>query len=316
MKWLILCILSLTLKTAFAIPQDSTKVVSLITYLSKGETLNYSILKTRIDSSDTKEPKTTENKFNIKINVTDSTDTSYRLTYYRAVDFLGDERFDQMPKEIFSKLMSLSELKIEYETNELGTFKYILNKEEVLDKVQHDIHELKKLALTTAENEKTHEMMNDFISSIDPNTLLSLYSQDILALHYALGLQYSLSDTLKFEEEIIAPILNIPIKSYGMFYCDEYDAENEYISFMEEKIIDDNFKEKMVEFFQKHENKENPIPVEEFKNMDMNIYISNNYQYNSVFGIPIYIELYKQVTIANEKENLKRIDLYTITLVE
>lgn len=36
---------------------DSTKIVNLISYIAKGETLNYAVLKTRIDSSSTKEPK-------------------------------------------------------------------------------------------------------------------------------------------------------------------------------------------------------------------------------------------------------------------
>jgi len=72
--------------------------------------------------------------------------------------------------------------------------------------------------------------------------------------------------------------------------------------------------EKVGEFFKKFENKDNPIPIDEFKNMD--IYICNNYQYNSLYGVPVYIDLYKDITVTNDKEDVKRKERYIISIEE
>ena len=316
MKWIILSMLLLRMIPAMALQQDSTQTVSLITYLANGESLNYAVVKTRIDSSNTKEPKTTENKFNFKITVTDSTDTSYRFVYYRSADFLTKDQFTDLPQEVAQKIMSLSQLKIEYETNEVGAFKQILNEDEILDKIKSDFDELRTLVQSPEGDDRLANIIDELIASMDPKMMISLYSQDILALHFALGLTFDLQDTIAYEEEIIAPFINVPIKTSGIFYCDEYDPENDYISFIEEKVIDGNFKEKIISFLQKYENKDNPIPVEEFKNMEMEIYVTNNYQYNSRFGVPVYVELYKVVTVDHKEESLKRIEQYTITIAD
>jgi len=316
LKWPYFLLLCLYTLQSYASPQDSSKVVSLISYLSKGETLNYSVVKTRIDSSSKTEPKITENRFNFKITVTDSTDTSYRFTYYRSIDLLNNEQLNNLPQETINKFIALSQQKIEYETDELGSFKRVINEDQILDKIKDNFDELKSIAQASGENEQQTNLLDDIIGSIDPKVMISLYSQDILALHFALGLSMDIKDTIAYEEEIIAPILNIPIKSQVIFYCDTYDEENDFISYIEEKVIEDDFMEKIIEFFQKHENTNNPIPVDEFKNMKMDIYIQNTYQYNSYFGVPIAIELYKEISVNAEAESLKRIEIYTISLEE
>ncbi len=313
MKWLIplsLCLFFLS--TSFANTQDSSKTVALITYLSKGESLNYAVTKTRIDSTGGKETKRTDAKFNFKITVVDSTDSSYIFSYYKTMNFLDNENLQRYPEELQKQLISLSQLKIDYETNEVGAFKKILNEEEIMDKYHKDLEELKQLSA----DEKIAEIFDGIISKIDPKTILSTYSQDILALHYALGLEFDIADTIELEEEIVAPLFNVPIQSYGIFYCDTYDPENDYISFSEEKVIDENFTEKIIDIMKKFENKDNPIPKEELLNMKMDLYLYNNYQYNTAYGVPIFIALNKVITVSNDKENLKRIEMYEISIEE
>jgi hypothetical protein len=295
---------------------DSTKTINLISYISKGETLNYSVLKTRIDSSNTKEPKTTEEAFNFKITVKDSTDSNYIISYYRTADIFANPKLDELPQDLREKMIKLSTIKFDYETDELGTFKGIINEHDLSEKIASDFKEL--LEIFSAENSKasTQKFMEDFIGSIDPKTLIGMYAQDIHALHYALGGSYNLQDTIEFEEEILAPILNFPVTMKGVLYSDEYDEENQFFSLVEEKNVEGNFIEKIFEFIKKYEIKDKPINEEEFKNMKMDIYMHNTYQYNSLYGVATYIELYKEVTVDGNNENMKRIDIYEISLVE
>lgn len=295
---------------------DNAKTVDLICYLSKGETLNYSVVKTRIDSSSTKEPKTTEHNFNFKITVQDSTDSSYRIAYYRTADIFSNPQLDKLPDNLKTTLQKLSTIQIEYETDELGSFKHILDEELLIERINSDMNELSTVFKSFNSNENIEKIMNDLMGSIDPKTLIGFYAQDIHALHTALGGSFSTQDTIEFEEEVIAPILNFPIKMKGILYCDEYDKENNFFSLMEEKYVEGNFKEKMLDFIRKYETKENPINEEEFLNMEMDIYMHNTYQYNSLYGVPTYIELYREITGGNKDEYGKRIDIYEISLVE
>jgi len=295
---------------------DSTKTINLISYISKGETLNYSVTKTRIDSSSTKEPKTTEQSFNFKINVKDSTDSNYVISYYRTADIFANPKLLELSEEVQQQIINLSTVKFDYETNELGTYKQIYNEDELAEKIASDLKEVFGMFSETNSDENVQKLLNDFVGSIDPKSLIALYAQDIQALHYAFGASFNLQDTIPFEDEVIAPILNIPIKMKGILYCDEYDEENNFFSLTEEKYVEGNFMDKMLEFFKKYENKDKPIPEEEFKNMKMDIYFHNTYQYNSLYGVATYIELFKEISVDSKKESMKRIDIYEISLVE
>lgn len=295
---------------------DSSKVVNLISYISKGETLNYAVVKTRIDSSSTKEPKTVENNFNFKITVQDSTDTSYRIAYYRTIDIFSNPQLEKLPDNLKNTLQKMSTIKIDYETDELGSFKHVINEDVLVEKINSDMNELTTSFKSLNSNENIEKFMNDFMGSIDPKTLIGIYTQDIQALHTALGGSFSTQDTIEFEDEVIVPILNIPIKMKGILYCDEYDEENDFFSLTEEKYVEGNLVDKVFEFFKKYENKDKPIPEEEFRKMKMDIYFHNTYQYNSLYGVATYIELFKEITVDNKEESMKRIDIYEISLVE
>ena len=314
MKWGIATLFYISILPLFALEQDSSKLVSLITYLNKGETLKYSAVKTQIDSSGNKETKNIKNTFNIKLTVVDSTDSSYVFDFYKSPSLDENPQIASLSIEQQQKLLTLAQVKIRYETNEVGAFKRIINEEQILDKINDSFTDLKSLITSSSEETLSADIFDQLQASTDPKSLLLLYAQDILALHFALGLEFNIQDTTEFEEEIIAPFMNIPIKTYGIFYCDEYHAENDYISFIEEKSIGDDFMEKVGEFFKKFENKDNPIPIDEFKNMD--IYICNNYQYNSLYGVPVYIDLYKDITVTNDKEDVKRKERYIISIEE
>lgn len=295
---------------------DSTKTVNLISYLPNGETLNYSVLKTTIDSNSTENNTTKEEAFNFKITVKDSTDSNYIISYYRTADIFANPQLDELPEDLREKMIKLSTIKFDYETDEWGTFKRIVNEDLLSGKISSDFQELLDMFKQENTDENVLKFMEDFIGAIDPNSLISLYSQDVHALHYALGASFNLRDTIPFEEEVIAPVFNIPVKMKGILYCDEYDEENNYLSVIEEKIIDGNFMEKMIEFFKKYENKEKPIDENLLNNFSMEMYMHNNYQYNSFYGVATYIELYREVIVENQTTSNKKIEIYEISLVE
>lgn len=315
MKIFLLLFTTLLFNVCYA-QTDSTKIVNLISYISKGETLNYSVLKTRIDSSSAKEPNTTEQAFNFKITVKDSTDSNYIISYYRTLDIFATPPLSKLEESIQRKLIELSTIQFDYETDELGIFKRIINEEVLSKKISADFEALLNILRAETNDEKTLEFMKEFIDSIDPTTLITVYAQDVKALHYALGASFNIQDTIPFEEEIIAPILNTPIPLKGVLYCDEYDEENNYFSLMEEKTIEGDFMEKVFDFFKKYENKEKPFDENELKGFNMDIYFHNTYQYNSLYGVATYIELFKEIKVDGKGENFKRIDIYEISLVE
>ena len=315
MKRLLFLIATILFNFCYA-QTDSTKIVNLISYIPKGETLNYSVLKTSIDSSSTKEAKTTENSFNFKITVKDSTDSNYIISYYRNLDVFATPQLSNLEESIQQKFIELSTIQFDYETDELGIFKRIINEEILSEKISADFEALLNILSAETNDEKTIEFMKEFIGSIDPTTLISAYAQDVKALHFALGGSFNIQDTIPFEEEMIAPILNTPIALNGILYCDEYNEENNYFSLIEEKTIQGNFMEKVLEFFKKYENKEKPIDENELKGFNMDIYLHNTYQYNSLYGVATYIELYREVTVDGKGESFKRIDIYEISLVE
>src|SRR5690606_25244853 len=315
MKRLLFLIATILINVCYG-QSDSTKTINLISYISKGETLNYSVLKISIDSSSTKESKTTENSFNFKITVKDSTDSNYIISYYRTLDVFATPQLSNLEENIQQKLIELSTIKFDYETNELGAFKRIIDEDELSEKISYDFERLLNIISAETNDEKTLEFIKGFIGSIDPKSLITTYAQDIHALHYALGASLNLRDAIPFEDEIVAPILIAPISMNGILYCDEYYQENDFISIIQEMTVEGNFIEKVFDFFKKYENKEKPINEQEIKDLQMDIYFHNTYQYNSAYGVATYIELYKEITAEGKDESIKRIDIYEISLIE
>ncbi|HMR17797.1 MAG TPA: hypothetical protein PKA53_00735 [Sphingobacterium sp.] len=288
--------------------------VPIVPCWAKGDTFDYDISKTRLDSSNTSVPKKSEQRFLARITIIDSTDSSYRLEYYRIADFPPALLADSIPTDIRQKIQELAQIKITYETNETGIVSEILNQEDLQEKIDQDYHSLLELMNVEDRHPNLTAIIEDFMSSFSAETLINMYAQDIYALHYGLGYEWNTQDTIDFEEELLAPILNVPITANGIFYCNHYDAENNLISLREEKRIVGDYKQDILNFLQQYETETNPISREEFQKLDMNIHIQNTYAYNNRWGIPRLVELHKAINVSVGKEVLHRTEIYRIEL--
>lgn len=295
---------------------DSTTRVNLITYLSKGDTLKYTVVKTVTDSSTTKEPSKSEVTFDFTITVRDSTDSSYIFSYSRKLESLMPELMN-LPIKLQKSLTALTDLQVDYETDEYGCFKAVLNTEQLTHKFEQQKSTVLELINQSDLQKDYIDKMEEVINSIEAESLISSYTQDILALHYALGSSFMISDTTAFDEDINIPIFDIPMSFSGIIYCDEYDSENSFISFIEEKKINGDFRKQMLGLLQSLSSDQVTAETEEeIKKLDMDLYLINNYQYNTSYGVPLYISLNKVVYVNSELGKHKRIETYNISLIE
>lgn len=323
MKWLLLVSIILTNSTLFAFQNttDSSSTFPLIAYWSKGDVINFTIQKTRIDSTANQKPKTVEQIFKSTITVLDSTADSYKLNYTRNIDFdFSTSMFKGLNKNLINEMKELSTINIQYLTDERGQFQEIINQNEILTKYKNSLNlilnQLSKSETNINEQKKIKQVFSEITSKITEEQIINIYSEEIQLIHFPYGYEWNIKDTTYYEEELPIPIIDINLNANCAWYCAELALDSGYITFIDEKELDGDMIKYGISKFVKSiasnlgDNKLSQIP----EDFNMSIYMKNVFTYDIHNGYPLAISNYKNIEAISDNKFTTRLEQLSIFL--
>lgn len=308
-------ILLATFFTPFLYAQnDST--ISFIAYWNKGDTKNYRITKKQIQTRNSEETKNQNTTYNIKCTVTDSTSDSYTIEWQYENTMLSNI---EISEEFNSVIEKYKIIKIIYTTDELGSFKDIVNWKEIRDLM---------LALFDKLPEMVSDKSKDFSKVLKPfkeiysskEGISSLILKEVQVFHYPMGLEFNIKDTLSYEELLPNMFGGDPIKGNGKFYFQTIDRENNSCTFLNKLELDTTDSKRVVvdlmnsilanKKYNSKAEKEKEIEElnAEFSKMSIDVTDNNTFTYRYYPGWPVNIHTKRTSKITSKDSVGYRID--------
>ncbi len=214
-------------------PADST--VQVVGYWNKNEEHSYSF---RFEKFKVKEKDTImihDIRYNGDLEVADSTETSYTFNWkYKQYSF-GNVTGRQIADNSISGLIKLFEnQKIKFETDENGTFKTLLNWEELRDKIRNAFDALKNTS------EFSPEIFFLLQQPLDKQSIENTVLKDIQQFYLFYGIKLhigvpveqqvdtgsSLTGPIKSDTSLLLTNIDFNEKFYNITYYQGFDAES------------------------------------------------------------------------------------------
>jgi len=300
--------------------QDST--ISYVAYWHKGETQKYKIIKKKLEHRNGKETKNEVKSYITSFTVLDSTATSYLIEYK-----YENTLFDSSP-ELTQQMSSLGEkyryLTVKYRTDEYGAFQGIENWKEV-GKMMNDAF---ALVVKNTEGAKKRELENamkplrEMYSSKEG--IEGLVFKELQTFHGPYGGAFSLTDTIRYEDELPNLMGGSPIKANASIFFQPINYENETCTFINELNPDPEDIRSMVtdmmskilaatNFKSEAEKKERMAEMNKaFAEMKMDIRDYSTYTYDLATSWPTLVTTKRTIVMELPGDGGTRVDETTI----
>ncbi|NJM24839.1 MAG: hypothetical protein HC859_04280 [Bacteroidia bacterium] len=230
---------------------DSTSI-PFVAYWSKGDTYTFRVTKLKKQWRSDQQTKDDSSSYTASFLVMDSTESSYRIKWSFKMNVIADFG---LPAEARQMLSKYENNEIIYRTNELGEFVEIENWEalskdmrdmyrEVIDMIAKDRKVDKQLLNST---------MQPFIEAFQSKEAVEqLAFKELQLFHFPFGVEFNVSDTLQYEEELPNMFGGAPIKGISHLFFNDVDVSNYYCSFTRTMRLDpDDTRTMLTDLFRK-----------------------------------------------------------------
>jgi hypothetical protein len=235
-----LLVLSFLLPIAVRAQSDSS--ISFIAYWKKGDVRKFRITKTETRVNKGVRAKDKQSSFEVTCRVVDSTAQGYRMLWESENETL---KAMQVPLEFKDLVSKYGNLKIEYLTEETGSFKEILNWKEVGD-LMGEMLDLLVKADTSKSQGLAKAMAPLRKALLTKEGIEALVLQDIQLLHYPMGIQIETSDSIPYEMALPNVLGGAPMKGIGSIKVKNWNPQTGVCDFVNVMKIDSSDAKTMV----------------------------------------------------------------------
>lgn len=289
--------------------QKDTSKIPFIAYWAKGDVYSFKVSKINQVWKQDSLTKNDTTQYLGRFEVIDSTDKTYKIKWSYQLELINTLVFQP---ELADRFSNYGDIEVIYLTNQNGEFTGIENWLEVSDyvkKIFTDIIEVLVNNGDTLIKQQLEQVFQPLMAGYSSKEGLERFIlKELNLFHFPFGLEYTVADTLFYEESLPNLFGGEPIKGDGMIYFEEVDFKNYYCILVQEITLNEEDTRKlMIDALTKMGLKGDDL-VEEMKGSRIDMRDYNFYEYYYDPGIPIYIETIRTIHILSEKEKMKRID--------
>lgn len=276
----------------------------LFTYWKKGDTQKIVVSEGFIEYKGEEITKQEITSSNVLLTVLDETDSTY-LVEWNYLDMEVDRINVEVEEDPFDKRIDemFKNVKLVYETDEYGTFKRMVNLQELTDMITDSLEVLvmEELGDSEEESEMFLEMMKDMFNSKEMQDEMT---RDIWNYHYYLGDVYASDTLMTYVEELDNKISDDIITAKGEVTI-KTDAVSKTIEINDHKTVDEaEAKDAINGVAKKLKAKKKKKLRNELKEQQFSIEDIENYTYDYEYGWLKYYErnrIYKSENYVKER---------------
>ena len=299
--------------TSFA--QTDTTAVPFVSYWAKGDSYDFKITKIKQQWRGEEQTKNDTSSYVANFLVLDSTATTYKIKWSYETGLA--ENYN-LPQDMLEKLSEYQQIDVIYITSELGEFVEIENWEEISKMMTSLFDELIDIYSKNGEveKEKFTKVMQPMITMYQSKEGIELMAYKELQLfHFPMGVEFTVGDTIKYEDELPNMFGGPPIKAPTKLYLDEVDFDDSYCSLIQEMTLDPKDTQKMIiSFFKKMGIKDKEVK-KMLKESEINVSDYNTYNFYFYPGVPDFIEATRTTLMNINNTKAVRVDITQIELL-
>lgn len=297
---------------------DTLEAIPFVAYWAEGDVYRFAVTKVDYRTRDGEVMKNDTTRYTGRFEVLDSTETSYTIKWTME----DHSPLSKAAAELVAEVEGLVDddfTEVIYSTDELGGYRQIENLEEIQSYVKKIVDGI--LETPTFSNpelpEATRETIRATLRLMEGRQFIetSMFPE-LRQLHSVFGAEYSIKDTLRYEDEFLVPLWNGSVKAYGTVYLDSVDVSDDYAHLKQLVDIDaEDMKVKLGEYMAR-------LGVEGEKldsallQSDYYTYEDNDFHFYYYPGIPIYIDCFRKVYMKMEDTEVEAIVTLFIEWVE
>ncbi len=314
MKTITLLLLLFTM-TLSSYCQADTSEVSYVAYWSVGDSYDFRVTKTNMQWSGDSLTKNNTTEYVANFEVIDSTDTSYTIIWSFTNELVNT--YD-IPESLIEKLSKYSVTEVIYTTSELGEFTGIRNWEELGQTMRAMFTEL-----FTVLAEEQGSDYDALMKTAEP--IIAIYSSqqgieqmilpELQLFHFPFGAMFTVSDTIKFEDQYPNMLGGDPIRAESKLYFESVDYADERAMLVQESKLNSDDTRALITRLLKQMGQKGSEFDAALGRAEYDIRTSTHYDYYYYPGIPIKIDLNRNTVIDIDNTKTRRVDNIIIELL-
>ncbi len=314
----IVTILSFTIAVSLNCVEESLPTptplesIPLVTYWDIGDSYNFTITRVTERYVDENLVKFDSTMVETHLTVIDSTADFYKVRWSYFYNISND--FD-LPQETVAILEKLCNVNVIYSITATGEFLHVDNWQAIsakMDSIYTIIYDNLPKEKQVDQVRRTFEMFKELYST---QAGVEFYLVDELYLiHFPFGIEYTLHDTMKYENETPNMLGENTIRSNAEIYLEDIDHENYLCRVINKQQLNpDDAKSAIKDYLVSFEVPEDEIST----NLDDAIYQFNDIAYYDYFyypGLPLQIYNYKETLVNIKESNVEQYERIIISL--
>ena len=302
------------ISTLSAFTQTDTTAVPFVSYWSIGDSYDFKITKVEQKWKQGEQTKNDTTGYTVNFLVLDSTETSYRIKWSYETQWADYG----IPEEYVEQFSKYNITEVIYKTSEVGDFVEIENWEEISEMMGNLFNELLDMMSESPDVDR-----KDLSNVMKP--LMDIYQtkegieyvifKELQYFHFPMGIEYTVGETLRYEEQLPNMLGGDPIKGNSSIYIESVDFDEGFCVLIQDMELDpDDMSDMIYHYFKKAKlgNKEMKKMMKDAK-IELNDH--NRFEYYYYPGIPYYIETHRETIIEISGQSGKRVDITMIELL-
>ena len=316
MRLYLFVILVINLFSEPAMAQADTLYFPFVAYWSAGDVYEFRVEKINNQWKNGEHTKMDTTSYDVRFEVLDSTETSYRIQWNYEMDLGGMS----LPQKMARKILDDAELEVIYKTNELGEFLEVENWEEIAEHMKEFYDKVISIVSFSNGMDKDSVAM-----ALIPKTQMfesqagveQGFLKELQYFHFPMGIEFDSESVLQYEDELPSLVGSGSIRADCRIRVDSFDIEQDYVVLSHEmQLYQEDTKEMLAALFEKmnilDQTKLNSLVEESIYQIND----ENSYAFYYFPGIPHHIHTRRSLKFYYEEEQIESLEEIIIKMKE
>lgn len=297
--------------------QTNANQVNLLAYWAKGDVYQFKVTKVKKTSRSGKATTNNTNSYFTRFEVLDSSEKAYKIKWSFKNNWKRDLNVPGAYDEVLAKYYNTEVI---YTTNAEGEFTEIEN----WQAIGNVMAEFFKKFIQFSTDSLNRTVANELKQKM--NSLLKVYRskasieklvfKELSYFHFPYGKQYTLKDTIKYDDQLPNLLGGKPLRGHTKIYIDHLHTAKKRLALAHQMTVNPEDAKRFLRSFFKRMKVDETKMNEVLNDARFDIEDDNYLEYDYALGVPRKIKINRRTIFDTGTEQGRRFDKVTIELIE